>query len=409
MEHSTETYVPRRPFLEYHFYKGGLRTEIVANDVVRPIWAPPTDWVGLNDEIALLDDDFVVEISKFSFNDSLSAWVGVYQNSPDKLYGDRNNHAGIGVWLPSLCPTDPALLIDGLLALLQILKIDDDIDFKQKSKSFLNDYLMGYLSSYDAMPFPISGLQQAQSQISKLVGFTLDKSKENISQLIDDLVFRMFFLVNENGRDAGRSLIHVTDRTINNQVNPATFPLHSKTRFLAEFVNVLPKAFEGQRQIIKDVEINLQKEVRRSASLEQEALDANLKLNEAMELTRDLEKQCLELKNSLQGNDEHRRHAAVLDRLSEINSRVSELSREFPQLKQSILSGVNSEVSRLSQNVSRPSTYQQNAARSSLRDRDSSYQNATHDQSQSSTTLLVLAAVVLFVLVATGIVYFVFQ
>jgi len=84
-----------KAFLEYHFYSGGLRTEAFSLSGARPEWAPPPDWVGFRNEFSLGPENRVVEVVKFDTDEGPVTWFGVYQASPDKVFGDRKNHTGL--------------------------------------------------------------------------------------------------------------------------------------------------------------------------------------------------------------------------------------------------------------------------------------------------------------------------
>ena len=85
-------------FVEMHYYSSGLKIAPAGN-VARPRWAPNPEWVGYRDEFPIGRGDHILEFRRIIVGDSHVTWVGYYAKSEDKSFGDRNNYAGIGVWI----------------------------------------------------------------------------------------------------------------------------------------------------------------------------------------------------------------------------------------------------------------------------------------------------------------------
>ena len=52
----------------------------------------------------------------------------------------------------------------------------------------------------------------------------------------------------------------------------------------------------------------------------------------------------MELQSSLSGNDEHRRHAALLHKLSETSSQLTHLARETSSLRRDVVADIKAEL-----------------------------------------------------------------
>jgi len=119
-------------FLEAHSYAGGLKFTHFSRSGGRPEWAPPADSVGWHDEFSFGQNDTIVEISKRSYRGNDVCWLAVYRRSIDSKFGDRGNHAGIGVWLLNYRVADAKELVSALHAFALTLE-------KQPSPDILSD------------------------------------------------------------------------------------------------------------------------------------------------------------------------------------------------------------------------------------------------------------------------------
>jgi len=317
-----------RPFLEYHYYRGGHRTGFIGSGQARPGWAPPAERVGFRDEVPLGADDLAIEIAKFEGNGFPVSWIGAYRRSPDQIYGDRRNHAGIGVWLPGKWPSAPALLIDDLDTLLRIYQQADAKEFTAKAKAFTAYYLADRLADYRELPSPLSGLQAARTQTQLLAssGYLIDREAEDYPRVLDDLVFRLFFFLDrdEEGNTRHRAIVLRTGQKTIESLSGKGLEIHKSFRFASDFLISLPEVFESQARENSKLHSALGVEKSRTGQLET-ALDT------ARERASEIERENKELRTSLEGNDEHRWHAAILKEMAGIRTAIQNIALELGQ------------------------------------------------------------------------------
>ena len=134
-------------FLEAHYYSGGLRHYPVGATVQRPDWAPPADLVGFRDEFPLAVGDLIVEFQRRQYRDQLVTWVGVYVRSVDEKLGERENHAGLGLWLLEASIVDARSVLDALTLMAgKFSKAFDTQGLSNQARKFLGgDYLPNYI------------------------------------------------------------------------------------------------------------------------------------------------------------------------------------------------------------------------------------------------------------------------
>jgi hypothetical protein len=144
---------PAEHFVEAHYYAGGLR-HLPFGTARRPSWAPAEDSVGFQDEFQLEEGDGAVELRRFELGDRVT-WIAVYYRSVDTKLGDRQNHAGVGIWLRNGIVADPAACLYGLSNLAGFLA--KNVDTKALGAhvvKFLEPaFLPSYLQTIDAFPF----------------------------------------------------------------------------------------------------------------------------------------------------------------------------------------------------------------------------------------------------------------
>jgi hypothetical protein len=151
-------------FLEAHFYSGGLRHHAYHDGDARPDWAPAADIVGFADEFPLDGGSSAIEVRRISAGTHEITWLGVYFRSVDATLGDRQNHAGVGVWLLDLIPTDVRSLLYGLSQLAMHLAQNIDAEaLEKRALDFQSDaFLQHYVADRTAFP---GGMPAADGQI----------------------------------------------------------------------------------------------------------------------------------------------------------------------------------------------------------------------------------------------------
>lgn len=329
-----------RAFVEAHFYDGGLRNTVVANSANRPSWAPDFQWVGFRDETRLEGSDIAVEIVKFASSSTSIAWIGVYTHATDAKYGDRNNHAGVGVWLRDYFPHDPEILIDGLGKLLKKLKKGSLDDFTNASNKFVRGFLDRIISPYVQLAAPLDGLPPATGQTFSTVSYFVPKD-DKVDSRLNDLFYRAFFL-HPNADGASRMLIHVSefDRT-------SGFVSHQSEGFDSDLVKLLPTAFGDQAREIERLAVQ-------RTTLDKELYNLDIKVD-ALHGERDAllskldaaSQEHEEFKKSIEDNDELKRFAAIHGGVSKLQQTTEEILRIIPELQRGIVKEVHSELNRI--------------------------------------------------------------
>lgn len=200
-----------RPFfLEAHYYEAGLRVKPLGDQGTRPEWVPPTDYVGFRNEISLREGDTVVEVARFLFNGRRVTWVGVFVRSVDQVFGDRQNQAGVGVWLLDYDVATPEHLLDGLRKIagpVAMAKIDTA---NAGARRFVDEvYLPTYLRPAAALPQTLSGWPFSPTAMPNTRSYlALSQEAEQAWTLAAEQVHRITLLP-PRGDAAERALILV--------------------------------------------------------------------------------------------------------------------------------------------------------------------------------------------------------
>lgn len=169
--------VAGRYALEGHYYAGGLQIRPLGGPQERPDWAPspPDRYVGFRNEFALSAGDAIVEFARFAYRGSRVTWVAVYHRSVDEVYGDRGNHAGIGVWLNDALIGHPAPLLTSLSSLSLNLASKGPEAVQSDAAAFGGpDFLEKYLDYNASLPDNLSGWRFSPSPVCKTVSFYAD-------------------------------------------------------------------------------------------------------------------------------------------------------------------------------------------------------------------------------------------
>lgn len=145
--------------VEGHYYSGGLRTTLF-HESTRPEWLPPTDMVGFRDEFDLGGDDFAVEFRRFISHNRTITWLGIFYSSVDVKFGDRKNHAGVGVWIDDGVVVFPQKLLKALSQLAKLLSQDPEPwNLNQHVERFVGpSFLPTYLGSRLLFPPALAGI-----------------------------------------------------------------------------------------------------------------------------------------------------------------------------------------------------------------------------------------------------------
>jgi hypothetical protein len=173
-------------FLEAHHYDGGLRTVPLGRGGARPDWAPHAERVGFRDEFVLTDRDQAIEFYRVRHQGRKLTWLAVYRRSVDRSYGDRRNHAGVGVWLIDQMVVEPRKLLKGLSVMAEAVSQNGPLDLESDAAHFLSGFLPKYLLAMDSVPAALQGWEfnspeQAQTQTFVAPVGTPDQPFEHVA------------------------------------------------------------------------------------------------------------------------------------------------------------------------------------------------------------------------------------
>lgn len=149
----------RAAWLEFQFYEGGLRSYLIPLQP-RPEWLPQPTAVGpRSGEIELRVGEFAVEFSRFQRDGRRLTWIGCFCFAADRVYGDRGNCCGVGVWLVESFASYPSYLITGLRDLCDLLAREGDNEkFVATCTAFEKGHLEEYVASLEDLVAPMTGV-----------------------------------------------------------------------------------------------------------------------------------------------------------------------------------------------------------------------------------------------------------
>jgi hypothetical protein len=116
-----------RILLEAHYYDGGLRTRHLSRES-RPAWCPSADKAMLETDSLESESDVVLCVDRVVHGEKRVAWVGVFLPAPDRQFGSRGNHLGVGLWLEEGLVLYYSVVIDALLKLADRFKSSHAIE-----------------------------------------------------------------------------------------------------------------------------------------------------------------------------------------------------------------------------------------------------------------------------------------
>jgi hypothetical protein len=333
-------------FLEYHFYKGGLRIDAFSVSGMRPAWAPPAEWVGFRDEFTLDSEDRVLEIVKFEGNCGPVAWIGIYEAAPDQVYGDRRNHAGIGVWLLGRYPHEPSLLVDALRALLDLARKDDGQRLPMQAKAFLTSYLKNYVADYVMLPRPLGGLEHAKNQIVSTLVLNLKLTDSTFEKDIDDLFHRMFYILPEKESKNSRALIMLSsDKDFCN----FTEIKKEFSELSSDIIKNITPAFEEQNKIISDLQKSLQIELTNIEEMDLKFDKISSELNYTISRAEEADLQLRNLHAILEEDDGRRQFAILQSSMSDVINSVAQIDRKLSNFQKDIAIEIKKELISINQ------------------------------------------------------------
>lgn len=160
------------PFLlERHFYDAGLHVEPVGRDRTRPPWVPPHDWVGFRNDVPLAAGDLAVEFVRFRYRERAVTWIGLFRRAVDAVYGDRQNHEGLGAWLLDQDVLHGKALLQSLHALTERIGAEGVRACDPSADRLLQEFLPQFVVPHLELRTPMGGWSLARGQVTETAIF----------------------------------------------------------------------------------------------------------------------------------------------------------------------------------------------------------------------------------------------
>lgn len=386
---------PDRPFfLEAHSYSDGLRIKALGRAAERPAWAPSPEHVGFRNEVTLRPADYVVEFARFLHRGERVTWIGLFKRAVDEILGDRQNHAGVGLWLLD----HDVLYAEQLLAMLQ--RFVDAIGSGEKPDEAADGFIQGHLPRYlqrsPNLPGPLAGWPFSQSRISDSATFVAAAPGADEAWLLAaDQLLRATLLPPPRPGTA-RALILVRQTAAEDPkaeagtiISPLAMP---------EIVKALPHAFESAQKQSLAATAEAQAAIELGRHREAELADARTKHAQLEQQIRELHHEADQLRAELQASDPDRERAMLHDALRNLSQQVTGVKTTLHAGHNQLLDEVGSIKRRLDPDRLPAGAHAQGGSRGSS--------NMLSQASRTPKALVIVAAVTfLVILTALLIIY----
>lgn len=311
-----------------------MRIKPIGTANERPDWAPePADrYVGFRDEFALVAGDAVVEFARFNYDGSRVTWLAVYYRSVDEVFGDRGNHAGVGVWLNDVIIADAGFLLDGLHQLSEVVAKNGPEAVHAEASAFAVQYLPKYLDLSARLPDHLDGWNFAAGNVCQTATYYSGaKSIQENWMLAADQIGRASLLPAADPNVA-RALILIPAQGFASQdrrfgkMTPLARPSFS------EVTKVLPRAIEALAVENGTLQVQagkLQQQLH-AAQQSEERLKAELRSEQFQKET--LSEQVTRLTNQLSEDGNVRWLTAIDGRLATLESTLRSQSSGLSEL-----------------------------------------------------------------------------
>ncbi|HZG45233.1 MAG TPA: hypothetical protein VEZ41_03060 [Allosphingosinicella sp.] len=310
----------RAILLEQHYYEGGLKVRVLGTDPSRPSWVPPSEWVGFRNEVPLRVGDYVVEFVRFRHGENVITWVGLFHPSIDVKYGDRQNHAGIGVWL-----LDRDVLHGG--ALLQSLRSFGGNEGAGASENaaaidrFVSEFLETLVISRLDLPHPLGGWPPARGEIIDTALFEAAAPDEEAAWALAAQQLLRLTILADNVAAQARAIVLIPHG------GGGTRGLQPIGKNLAvDIVRALPGAFAAVLAGSEVVAREAAGAIELARSRDAEAAEARSR-SEGLELrARELAQEVTALRSALDQSEPAQHYAAIRQALREVTNGIDEVN-----------------------------------------------------------------------------------
>ncbi|WP_166038491.1 hypothetical protein [Sphingosinicella sp. YJ22] len=305
--------------LESHSYSGGLRVQVLGGTAARPDWVPPSDYVGFRNELSLLPGDYVVEFARFNYRSRSVTWIAVFGHAVDEVYGDRQNHAGVGVWLLNhdLLYAEP--LLKSLRTFADVARKGDDLD--PRADEFRARFLPGFLQPSPNLPSVLGGWTFVATPAADTAIFLATSKDETDGwKLAADQLLRATLLPPPTPNHA-RILVLVPHAGQADGVPEAASPIVPLSA--PEIVKVLPRAFAATIDENRSTKTQTVELSERCRALEGELASERSRTAEWADQAAGLRAKVEEQQAELDGSDQYRQWAAIKGQMRDVADQVT--------------------------------------------------------------------------------------
>ena len=339
-EAASEETGEERPFvLEAHSYAGGLRVQILGHDPNRPAWVPPQDYVGFRNEIALAPGDHVVEFARFRHRGRKVTCVGLFEPAVDEVFGDRLNHAGVGVWLLERDLLHPDTLLHGLKRLADALVGESGDLLRDNAEAFLgDDYLPAYVVPSRNLPPRLAGWTFVPGPLPETALFAaVDGERENAWALAAEQLLRVSILRGPSEAH-GRALILI--RAAAAAGDGGLEPI--KTSLAGEIVKALPAAMAELSDESRSARMQAEELAARCSDLETALASERARAAGLADRVPALEAEADTLRMQLEGNETYQAWSSLKDQIREVSRQVGQNGNMIEAVRRDILNRLSS-------------------------------------------------------------------
>ena len=317
--------VEDRSFLEHHYYSGGLRIELLGKKATRPSWAPPQDWVGFRDEFLLGPKDIALEFVRFLYEEHHVSWLGLFRRSRDSVFGDRQNHAGCGIWLCDLEIADADGLLHDLREIFAALTPGDTAKLAGDVDYFQSDLLPKLVVQAGPLAEIAAGWPLASLPAAKTLALVAneDPLASTWTSVIDQ-IYRVSFL-----RDSNATASRLVMQIPGEQGVTASGLARARRGFLREFLSTLPQAMST---LVSTAQLREEK----LKIAEAELLRFSSELDAAKDSIRSLTVRQRELVSQIESNDEAHRMSSIYSKLEVISGSLGRIETSNHQVSRDL-------------------------------------------------------------------------
>lgn len=321
--------------VEAHYYSGGLRERLLGTQGGRPDWIPPAKYVGFKNELALANGDHVVEFARFLVDSRKVTWVGTFKRAVDAVYGDRQNHSGVGVWLLGHDVVHAQALLTSLRVFADTDPQDPSLD--ADAERFLGEYLSGYLQPSPDHPAALSGWPFAASRFTETaIYMASDEDDAAAWGMAADQVLRATLLPPPSPAHS-RALILV--RPGKAEPEQGWSPLERGT-LVGELARALPRAFESAQDEVRAAMAQVQAAIELGRLREAELAQAAESRARLEQQVADLTQQADRLRSDLQASDPDRERARLHEAVRDLSQQVTGLKTALNATRSDLLTEI---------------------------------------------------------------------